>query len=211
MKLLPSYIKTEAIRDFTYQQLQDPKKMMIAVILGMGIAGLVFIGIPMRASLISLEEELAEETKRQEIILNIQKMKSINRIYQKRLNKNGSFNWWIEYILNGSREFNLKIQEFKPNIPRTPESRPGTYQGMLLEFKITGTYDNLSKFTRWIEGNKWSMRITRLYFKKETNTDLIQANINIAILVSRTAKATAASEMKSGPAAIANKSMKMEN
>lgn len=188
MKLLPDYIKTDEWKEKILQHLQEPKKMKIAVTLGIGFLGIGVIGIPMRAKMRTLEAELLKESQRQEFISTIQQMKTKDRVYQKYLNKQGSLNWWIEYILNGSRMYGLKVLEFKPYEPKGRDARPGTYQGMILQFKLSGSFENLIKFTRWMEDNKWSMRITRLTMQKEKKTDILNANLTVAILVSRSVK-----------------------
>jgi hypothetical protein len=185
MKFLPDYIKVEEIESKILPLLQDPKRLRLAVILGIGIIGLGGIGMPMRMKMRSLEKELVKESRRQEIITSIQRMKTKLKVYTKHLNKKGDLNWWIEYILNSSRKCHLKIREYKPFTPKTLAARPGAFKGYLLQFQVDGNYRNLFKFVNWIESNKWSMRIPRLVFQKERGGTAITANITIAVLTSR--------------------------
>lgn len=190
MKLLPGYIKIDALKAKVLPHLQEPRKMRIVVILGIGFLGLGLIGLPMRAKMHSMERQLLEETQRHELITGIQRLKSKDKIYKKHLNEDANLNWWVEYIIDGSREHNLKVLEFKPFETKGEGARPGTYEGVFLQFRLAGDYFDLSRFARWIEDNKWSMRITRLIMQKERKGEFINANMSIAILVNRLAKGT---------------------
>jgi len=188
MKLLPEYIKTDKIKAQVIEHLQDPRRMRIVVIFGIGFIGFVLIGLPLHSKMRTLEEQLIEETKRQEHIIDIQQIKTKDKIYQKHLNKNGTLNWWIEYLLNGSRQYGVKILEFKPYEPKGLDARSGTYQGILFQFRLNGKYNNLTEFVKWVETNKWSMRYTRLMIQRERGSDTLVANMTIAILVNKQEK-----------------------
>ena len=194
MELLPSYIKLDEIKPKVILFLQVPSRLRAIVILGIGIMGIGIFGIPLRMKMRALESELENQTTISELITGIQNMRATHTVYLKNLNSKGDINWWIEYVLNGSRKFEIKVREFKPNAPKVDAAQPGEFKGYLLGFRIVGDYVNVFKFVNWIESNRWSMRISRLILKRgdEVRTPdgktvtMIDGAVTIAILTSKT-------------------------
>lgn len=196
MAQAPKYIDVEKIKAKILPLLQNYQKLRYITVFGIGIIGIIGIGMPIQMKIKKLEEEYAKEKRRQELIYGINLMESKLITYKKKINKNGDLNWWIEYVLNGSRKNNIKITEYQPYDPKTLDSKPGTYKGYLLRFQVEGEYTSYFNFINWIESNDWGMRIARLRIQKEQGGNKIVGNMTIAVLTVRTVKKSGEKDIK---------------
>jgi len=166
-------------------KLQDPKVLEITVFAVIGIFGLGAGGIYSLGRIGQLEEEIAVQKKRQEIIRAADFAKSRLKSYLKTFPKNGDLNWWIAYILSGSRKVGLKVVEYKPRKPHGNIAKIGQYQGMILKFSTSGTVKNILDFLRWLEYNKYSVRVIHLRIQKELGTTAILGDFTVAVITSK--------------------------
>jgi len=171
--------------------LQDPVKLKQIVIYGICFIGLVVIGLPLYLHLRTLAANLDREMQRKQLILSIQNMKNKQNVYNTHLNKTGTINWWVEYLLEASRNYNLRIKEYKPFEPKSPDSRSGAYKGCLLRLSVMGEYANYVSFINWVESNKWGMRIPRLNMEIQPNTIIIEGSMTIAIMAAQASSSSA--------------------
>lgn len=162
--------------------LQDPVKLKLTVIYGICFVGFILIGIPLFMHLQTLEQSLDRELKRKDLILAIQNIKSRQGVYSKRMNKTGSINWWVQYVLDACRRYNLKVSEYRPYEPGTPDSKSGVYKGFFLRMTLLGEYGQYLSFINWVESNPWGMRVARIGMRVRENSSTIETILIIGIM-----------------------------
>jgi hypothetical protein len=187
MKPKPENQTLEKLKAAVVPILQDPVKLKLVVIYGICFVGFVLIGLPMFLHLRTLEDNLERELERKKLILTIQNIKAKQNVYNAHLNKNGNLNWWVEYLLEASRNCNLRIKEYKPFEPLAPGTRSGTYKGYLFRVGVMGQYNNYVSFVNWVESNKWGMRIPRMSMEMQRKGTFIDGNMTIAIFAATVA------------------------
>jgi hypothetical protein len=177
-------------------RLQDYKLFRLSVVYGIGLVGILFAGVPLSMKISESSDLVQREQDRAQLIDEINGMRSMKRQYMKHINQNADMDSWVTYLLQATRDCDLRIADYKPAGAGT---QMGNLRGAVLQCRMEGTYNNFYKFVVWLENNPWGSRLLSLRLKQNNakTTDL-EGTFLIAVLVNPNRKALPAAESPEG-------------
>lgn len=193
--------KPSALRrlgDLVKARLQDPDLLRMAVLLAISALGLGSLGLPMYSKISGLQRDLAHEQERRELIRDYAHAKKMVQQYRKYTPKEADLNWWIEYILNASRQADVKVVEFKPFHQKGRQSRVGALEGTLLKFDLRGPYANIVNFIGRLENAPSRVCIVRVVVQRESEVAELKSSVTIGVLAKKKIEAKGAAPAQPG-------------
>jgi hypothetical protein len=172
--------------DAVVLRLQDPDLLRMTILGFIGVVGLGLAGIPIYNRITTLQEMLSCERERDHLIRDHNLLESKLMQYKKRLPKDASLDWWIQYILDAGRQWELKITEFKPSLAQGPTSQIGKRKGTLLRFEIVGPFSHILHFIGWLENQKTIVRIALISIVKDSPSAPPRSSVTLAVLTEKT-------------------------
>jgi hypothetical protein len=167
-------------------RLQDYRLFRLIVVYGIGALGILLVGIPLNMKITEASEMVMTEKGRSGLINQINEMRTMKRLYLKRVNQNADMDSWVTYILQATRDCNLEIGSYTP--------APGGYSvgplsGMVMRCDLSGDYLDFYKFMVWIENNPWGSRLLSAnFFQKRPGKPDLSGMFSIAVLVNPSKK-----------------------
>ncbi len=165
--------------------LQDPFVLRVFVLSMIAVVGLGGVGLPLYHKTSVLREQLTTEKQRQSFIKENNYITKKMKKYKKRLPKQKDLDAWVEYLINASRKFDVKVVEYKPFPVKGIQARSGGLQGILLRFDFMAPYERVLKLIGWLENQQTALRIARVYMLKESMTAPLKTNITFGIFKGR--------------------------
>ena len=117
--------------------------------------------------------QLSAEKDRNENITDVVKLRKQVLSYCDRIDKDSDTNKWVQYILDGLRNFKVKLRTMESKQPR----RIGPYQGIILSMEIEGTYSQLKNVVEWLEQSEKLLRIDSMRFEKRPQYLLMKISV----------------------------------
>lgn len=137
------------------ERLQDPFQLRVlitGVMLAIGYAG---IYMPLSARIDETSAKLAKERKRQALANDVDSLRAQVSKFQSRLPEGTDTNEWVHYVLDGIREFPLKLVTLDSGSPR----RVGPYTAIVLTLELEGSFHDLDSLLYWLEANERLFRV----------------------------------------------------
>ena len=188
---MKSSLKTEKFKEIQRKirdSLQDPNRLRIVILMMIAIAGIGALGLPMQGNITTLQKEFVDEMERQALIKDYNNVKKQLSQYRKRVAKDADLNWWVEHVINISRESKLKVVEFKPFKIKGSQARVKKLQGTFLKFDLRGSYGDVLNFIGRLENQKYGVRITRISLQKESEIAELKATVTLGVLAKKEVK-----------------------
>ncbi len=138
-----------------FERLHDPLQLRLFATGSMLLAGYLGIYMPLSGRIAELAPKLAQEQKRLSLARDIEHLRHQVDTYKDRLPDKTDTNEWVQYVLEGIRNFPLKLVALDPAAPR----RAGPYKAVVLHIEIEGAFSDLDSFLHWLESNDRLMRV----------------------------------------------------
>ncbi len=138
-----------------FEQLHDPfrlRMLLTGVVLAIGYAG---IYMPLADRIEGTARQLREGQKLQDLANEVDFLQAQVERFKARLPRQTDTNEWVNYVLDGTRRFPLKLI----HLDSDPERRLGPYQAVVLHVKLEGSYRDLDSFLHWLESNERLFRV----------------------------------------------------
>ena len=100
-------------------------------------------------------KQVERERKRLGLAKDIEKLRKQVARFQDRIPKGVDPNEWLQYMLAGSRNFELKIASIDTGTPKAA----GPYKAVVIRMELEGSLKEVESFLRWIESNHRLLRI----------------------------------------------------
>ena len=137
------------------QRLRDPLRLRV-VITGLVLAvGYVGIYMPLGGRVEELRRDLSGERTLQSLATDAEYLRAQVDMFQDRLPKDADTNEWVQYVLEGTRQFPLKLINMDSDKPK----RVGPYQAVALRVELEGAIHDLESFLYWLETNQRLFRV----------------------------------------------------
>ena len=137
------------------QRLRDPLQLRI-FITGLFVA-IAYLGIhsPLCEKIETVRRDLRQQQEHQELVNDVEYLRAQVDLFHQRLPKNADVNNWVQYVLDGTRRFPLKLLHLDSEKLR----RVGTYKAYVLRVELEGKMVDLDSFLTWLETNDRVFRI----------------------------------------------------
>ncbi|HWA98128.1 MAG TPA: type 4a pilus biogenesis protein PilO [Pirellulales bacterium] len=135
--------------------LHDP--MQLRVFLGtvvLAVAYFAFYG-PLSSTLDSSHTEFDSQLQRYTVICDIERLRDQYKLFKDRLPTNTDTNQWVHYLLDGARQFPLKLITLDPDKVRDV----GPYKAVVVRIDLEGELAEIDKFIAWLETNERLIRV----------------------------------------------------
>lgn len=160
-------------RALAEKHLSDPLKLRLAIALTVIVVGIVGIYMQFSGRINKAREQFAEEKQRSEYIGDVEKLRKMSHLYQARIGKLNTTNDWVEYLLDGLSNCDVKLRDMESKEPK----KLGAYKAISLSMEIEGTYPELKAYVEWLDMSEHLLRIDSLRFEKRPEYLLMKLNI----------------------------------
>lgn len=135
--------------------MHDPIQLRMLITGFILAAAFVGLYLPVSQAIAETSSELAQEQKRVKLARDIEHLRAQMERFEKRLPKDTDVNEWVQYILEGIRDYPLKLVKLESRDVRTV----GQYQAVVLNIELEGTFPDMDRFLRWVESNERLFRM----------------------------------------------------
>lgn len=137
------------------ERLHDPLQLRVFVTGCILLVGYVGLYMPLSGRIDDTARKLSKERARYALIEEVERLRAEVDKFQARLPEKTDTNEWVQYVLEGSREFPIKLINLST---RSPE-RVGPYEAVVLHVEVAGTFHDLDSFLHWLETNERLFRV----------------------------------------------------
>jgi Tfp pilus assembly protein PilO len=143
-------VKTDLLR-----RLHDPVQLRVLVTALVLLAGYAGVYLPLSGGLEEAAGRRAAEQRRLELGRDLDQLRAQFKLFEGRLPAGSDPNEWVQYVLAGIRRFPLKLVKLEPDKPRAV----GPYKAVVLRIALEGSFADLDRFLRWLDGNERLLRV----------------------------------------------------
>jgi len=163
--------------DDLLRRLRDPLKLRVVLTSCMLAIGYVGIYEPMNGLIDRASRDLKKEETRRDLADEIANLRPQLDAFKERLPESKEVNDWVQYVLDGIRQFPLRVGTLAPKSTQ----RLGPYEAVVLYIELDGGYRDLAALLAWLEANR---RITRVDAVKITpgRTEEDKYNMQLTVL-----------------------------
>jgi len=176
--------KLQLYKETAIRHLSNPVKLRLTtvfVILAVGIGG---IYMPFSKRIEEAQKKLSDERERNQKITDVEKLRKRANSYRERIGDNSDTNEWVQYTLDGLRNYQVMLREMESSEPR----RVGPYRAVTLSMEIEGAFPQLKDFVEWLEKSERMLRVDTVRFEKRP--DNLQMKVIVLGLVPKNARKT---------------------
>jgi Tfp pilus assembly protein PilO len=137
------------------EKLRDPIRLRILTTGVMLLVGYAGIYLPLSGRIEETSRELSNQCRRQKLAHDVDCLRAQVQKFQDRLPANSDTNQWVQYVLEGIRQFPLKLNNLDSHSPE----RLGPYEAVSLSVDVEGEFHQLDAFLHWLETNPRLFRI----------------------------------------------------
>jgi hypothetical protein len=157
-------------KEIAIKHLSNPLKLRLTTVFTFVAVGIVFVYMPLSKRIQAAEKMLADERERNEKICDVEKLRKQVRSYRDRIGDNSDTNEWVQYTLDGLRNFKVKLREMESG----EQKRVGPYHAVTLSMEIEGLYPRLEGYIEWLEKSERILRIDSVRFEKRPQNLLMK-------------------------------------
>lgn len=166
------------------KHLGNPAKLRLAVVAVLGTGAILGVYMPLSDQADANRATLAAHHERNEAVADVEKLRKEVAEYEGRIGQHSSANDWVQYMLDGLREYPVKLRDMQSK----PLRRVGPYLAVTLTMEIEGTYRRMKGFMEWLESSDWVLRVDSLRFDKRPKA--LSMKITVLGLIPKNASAT---------------------
>jgi hypothetical protein len=166
------------------KHLRDPVKLRLTVVAVLSAAAIAGIYLPLSSRIEQTQRQLTAERTRYQSLSDVEKLRSQVGAFRGRISEHSDTNEWVQYLLDGLREFQVKLRDMA-----SKKLRPvGPYVAVTLSMEIEGTYPRLKGFVEWLESSERLLRVDSVRLEKRKEALLMK--IAVVGLIQKNASAT---------------------
>lgn len=155
------------------EHLSNPSKLRVATVGALIAVSLVSGYMPLSKRIQEVRKRLAAERERCQEITNVEKLRREVSTYRDDIGDNSDTNEWVQYLLAGLGQFNVKLRGMESREPR----RVGPYRTVTLEIEIEGVYSQLTAFVEWLEQSSRLLRVDSVRFERSAESLLLKTTV----------------------------------
>jgi Tfp pilus assembly protein PilO len=137
------------------EKCRDPVRLKVLTTGLAVVVGYVCVYMPLGGRIEETSNKLRTERKRLALATEIEFLRAQVDKFEPRLPRQTDVNEWVQYLLEGTRKFPLKLNSLDSEDPR----RVGPYEAVVLQMELEGAYGDLDAFLHWIESNQRLFRV----------------------------------------------------
>ena len=137
------------------EQLRNPTRLRGLVTGLMLLVGYAGVFTPLNGGIEATTRQLKQERSRLELGDEVERLRMQFAKFKDRLPKERDPNEWHIYIMDGIRNFPLKLINLEIKAPRDV----GPYKAVEMHINLEGTFGNFDSFLEWLETNPRLIRI----------------------------------------------------
>ena len=122
------------------------------------LAGYFLVYAPLSEQIEETTRKTADAKRTLSLVRNIESLRAQFRRVEKRLATQTDSKEWAAYLLDGMRQFHLKLLNMNCEAPRNV----GPCRAVVLRLDIEGDFLEADRFLRWLEGDKRLFRVDSL-------------------------------------------------
>jgi len=157
-------------KEIAIKHLSNPVKLRLTTVFVLVAVGIVLVYMPLSKRIQAAKKLLEDERERNEKICDVEKLQKQARSYRNRIGDNSDTNEWVQYTLDGLRNFRVKLREMESSEPR----RVGPYRAVTLSMEIEGVYPQLKGYVEWLEKSERVLRVDSVRFEKRPQNLLMK-------------------------------------
>lgn len=148
------------------EHLGDPVRLRLAVVAALAAVALGGIYLPFSKRIEQVRGQLAAEHDRCDNITGVEKLRKQAESYRSRIGQQSDTNEWVQYILGGLRQLQVKLRDMESKKPR----RVGPYRAVTLSLELEGSYSRLKSFLEWLEQSDRLVRVDSVRLEKQRSS-----------------------------------------
>jgi Tfp pilus assembly protein PilO len=157
------------------QRLRDPLQFRIFVAAVIVAVGYVGVYMPLDGRITAIKKNIKKTKVNSKLSKQVETLqKQVDRV-AKRLPKDTDTNEWLQYVLGGVRKFPVHLHSVDP----TGVKDVGPFEAVVVEVSMSGYFDGLDGFLRWVETNDRLLRIDRVGIAPAKGSDELQMKVTI--------------------------------
>lgn len=150
--------------------LGNPGRLRPAVTAGLTLLALVAIYWPLSQRIESAQAELRTHQQRLEAITEVENLRKQVETFRQRLGDGGETNHWVQHILAGQREAQVRLRDMEAREPK----KVGPYKAVTLAIEVEGNFPNLRRFVEWLENSPRLLRVESVRLEKQNDCILMR-------------------------------------
>jgi Tfp pilus assembly protein PilO len=131
-------------------RLQDPAQLRILITVVVLAVGYLAIYTPLSADVTEKISQLRRERQQAELAVAVEHLRTEYDRFSKRLPKQVDTKEWVNYVLDGIRQYPLKLTKLNCDAP----TDVGPYKAVVLRLELDGEFRDMDNFLRWLESNQ---------------------------------------------------------
>ena len=152
------------------KHMSDPLKLRLAVMGAALVIAVVPVYMPLSKKIDENKRRLAFEKERNGYIIDCEKLQKEVNTFRSMIGEKSDTNEWANYLLDGIREFQVKLKGMESKQQR----KVGPYKAISFGMEIEGTYPELKKYVEWLESSPRLIRIDTLNMERRSETLLMK-------------------------------------
>jgi Tfp pilus assembly protein PilO len=136
-------------------RLHDPIQLRIGVVILVFALGYAAIYMPLMEQISATARRLEREQKVLGFAENLEQLQKQYRVFADRVPQQTDTKEWVQYVLEGTRQFPVKVLNLDCRDPRAM----GPYRVITLQIDLEGPFMELNRFLAWLEANRRLLRV----------------------------------------------------
>jgi len=132
------------------ERLHDPLQLRIFVIAVVLLAGYAAVYQPLSDRIEATTKKLKRAEQLVALAKSIEQLQTQYHSFQGRLPKQSDSKEWVQYVLEGARQFPLKLSR----LDCREAKQLGPYGIIVLQIELQGNFADMNRFLRWLETNQ---------------------------------------------------------
>ena len=141
-----------------WERLRDPNRLRMCVMGTVLLAGYCLVYMPLSGQIQETSKKIADAKKTLSLVRNIESLRAQYQRVENRLATQTDSKEWAAYVLDGLRQFRLKLLKMDCDVLRNV----GPCKAVVLRIDIEGDFLETDRFLRWLEGDKRLFRVDSL-------------------------------------------------
>jgi type II secretory pathway component PulM len=139
-------------------RLHDPVQLRIGVMLLVLVLGYVAVYMPLTERIAATARRLEREQKVLGFAEGLEQLQKQYRTFADRVPQQTDTKEWVQYVLQGTRQFPVKVTTLDCRDPRSV----GPYRVIILQIELEGQFLELNQFLKWLEANGRLLRVDEI-------------------------------------------------
>jgi Tfp pilus assembly protein PilO len=152
------------------ERLHNPTQLRLFLTAAVLAVAYGAVYVPLHNRIAATTRSLLDAQKRLSLAAEVEQLRKQFQQVEERLPKQADSNELVQYVLDGVRQFPLKLDSYAPGAPGTI----GPYKVVTLKIRLSGAFADIDRFLEWLESNRRLFRIDDIKIKgqPESGDDL---------------------------------------